>query len=142
MITSFYDLLIFAIPIAVLALGLAVSIYVTVRAIRRKKLKLFAAGVIGWFIYQLFYTEFLASSDSPFPWWVASIPMSLFLVVLFFLFFRKFWIAPGIFAAIVWNAILLVVCLALTGGLFKVGSLAILLLFPPFFWYLYQFLVL
>ncbi len=142
MITSIYDFLIFAVPCAILTLGLAGSIYFTVRAIRRKKLKPFAAGLIGWFIYQLFYTEFLATYDSLFPWWVASIPISLFLIALFFLLFRKSWIAPGIFTAVAWNAILLVVSLALTGGLFKVGSLGILMLFPPFFWYLYQFLVL
>jgi hypothetical protein len=90
----------------------------------------FLVGFVSWFVLQSIYNTIAFRSDSTFLF-IASIPVSLVTVLVIYLFKQR-WIAWGAGAAIILNAIGLVM-MAVFGAIDDETYFAKLISFPPFF---------
>ncbi len=140
MIVTDGDIPFYCLIFVILVVGLYISSKATIRTYRRNGLKLWLAGLIGWFGFQFIYSEFLSRVQPPFFWVLASVPISLFLALIFYLL-KQPSIAAGIFTAIVGNAIILV-GLDRAGFFYDDGVMGgigvTLLFFPTFIWCIYM----
>ena len=125
------DIPLLCLVFAVLVAGIYFAIKTTARAYHQKEVLLWVAGLIGWFIYQFLFVELLWTTKAPFFIVLASVPISLLLVLLLNLL-KKSSIAGGMLSAIVSNAVILV-SLSQAGVYNNEGIGALFIIFPPFF---------